>query len=815
MYSIETIAEVIGARVIRQVSNSTIAHLAYDSRSISFAASSIFFAIRTKRQDGHRFLGQAYQKGIRNFVVDQDIDETALPEANILRVHSSVKALQQLAVFHREQFTIPVIGITGSNGKTVVKEWLYQLLQEDHHIVRSPKSYNSQIGVAMSLWQMKEGHDLAIFEAGISQPGEMDALEEMIRPTLGVLTNIGSAHDEGFSSTEQKLEEKLKLFRRADVVIGEEKWISNTAFKKKFMWGQGSDCRLRVVGMERESDHTVLKGYYLDYPTQLTMPFTDDASIQNAITCWSVLLVLDYNEQDINARFRRLHQVDMRLEMKQGINGCVIINDSYSADLTSFHMALHFMNSQQGSQKKTAILSDFMETGKTGRELYGTIAESLAQHGVGRVIAIGKNISEMLPRFLPEEIRVDRFDSTREFIDQMKTSAFQQETILVKGARVFNFESVVQLLEKKLHQTVLEINLNALAANLKSYQHILQPRTRLMAMVKAFAYGSGGVEIASVLQYNQVDYLAVAYTDEAVELRRSGIHMPIMVMNMEPSSFAAITDHQLQPVIYSFKLLEEFDEHLRNQALTDFPVHIEVETGMNRLGFATTEMEKLGEWLVANETIRAESVFTHLAASDDEAQDEFTRMQAGAFLAAVDVLDKHLNYPFIRHIGNTAAITRFPEYHLDMVRVGIGLYGVETAGSSLDLEPVATLRSTISQVKRLKAGDTVSYNRSGVIKEDSVIATVRIGYADGYSRRLGNGVGKMWVRGKLVPVTGTVCMDMTMIDVTSVPGVEEGDEVIVFGAELSVQQLAEWAGTIPYEILTSVSQRVKRVYFQE
>jgi Alr-MurF fusion protein len=815
VYTIQKIAEVTGASFMQRGADTSVQHLSYDSRSLSFPATSLFFAIRTGRQDGHQFVNQAYQKGVRNFIVDKEIELTRLENANVLQVDNTVSAMQKLAAHHRSKFHIPVIGITGSNGKTVVKEWLYQLLHEDYRIIRSPKSYNSQIGAALSVWQMRDEHELAIFEAGISMPGEMDQLEHVIRPTMGVLTNIGAAHDEGFSSLTEKKNEKLKLFRRSDVLIGEDKWLLDVKFAKKFLWGKDESCRLKIVGMEREEERTVIKGYYLDYPTSLIIPFTDEASIQNAINCWSVMLVLDYSEQDINTRFQKLHAVDMRLEMKNGLNGCVIINDSYSADLTSFHMALHFMGSQHRAQSRTVILSDFMETGRSAEELYKSIGEALSENGINKVIGIGDAISNTLPQYLPGLIQAEFYSSTRDFTEKVKISGFQNETILVKGARKFNFESVVQLLERKLHQTVLEINLNALASNLKAYQKAIRPGTKIMAMVKAFAYGSGGSEIASVLQYNQIDYLAVAYTDEGVDLRRSGIHVPVMVMNMDPSSFNAIVDHNLQPVIYSFDMLDMFEEYIQGQGLSAYPVHLEIETGMNRLGFAVSEMNQLGERLEGSGFLSIESVFTHLSASDDPAQDEFTHMQAAVFGKAIFALQRFIPYPFLKHIANSAAIIRFPEHHMDMVRVGIGLYGIEPASNELHLQPVATLRSTISQIKNLKAGDTVSYNRSGVIKEDAVIATVRIGYADGYSRRFSNGAGKMWIKGHLVPVIGTVCMDMTMIDITGIDDIEVGDQVVVFGAQVPVQQLAEWSGTIPYEILTSVSQRVKRVYFQE
>ena len=545
------------------------------------------------------------------------------------------------------------------------------------------------------------------------------------------------------------------------------------------------------------------------------IPFIDDASVQNAITCCSVLLYLNYATDNIQTLFKKLHAVDMRLHFIHGINNCSIINDSYSADLTSLPIALDFLQQQAGKEKRTVILSDFVESRKKDVDLYAKIAQSLSSFGVQKVICIGEAISQYLPSQLKDDVEWETFVTTEAFLLNFKSSYFKDETILVKGARKFQFERIVQLFELKVHQTVLQINLNAIVHNLKQYQKMLQKNTKIMAMVKALAYGSGGAEIASVLQYNHVDYLGVAYADEGVDLRNEGIALPIMVINADASSFHAIVEHNLQPVIYSFSLFQEFEAFLNEQALSFYPVHIEVETGMNRLGFPVSEMDKLGKHLSQSSALKIESVFSHLAASEDPYQDAFTVQQASRLAQATAILEKYIDYKFLKHISNSAAITRHPRLQLDMVRLGIGLYGIENSSYNIDLQPVATLRSTIAQLKHLNVGETVSYNRRGVIKEAAVIATVRIGYADGYSRRFSNGKGKMWVKGYRVPVIGSVCMDMTMIDVTNVPGIREGDEVIIFGKELPVEEVARWIETIPYEIMTSVSQRVKRVYYQE
>lgn len=609
----------------------------------------------------------------------------------------------------------------------------------------------------------------------------------------------------------------MKLFLNANEVIGPYQSLDKISNKKIFTWGSAAEADLQLLTIERSSSHpqhTVVFARMHQEKLVINIPFSDEASIQNAISCVCVMFSLEYKIDVINQRLSKLHAIDMRLHFMHGINNCAIINDSYSADLTSFHIALAFLKQQNTGQQRKVILSDFVETGKSDEELYERIASDLKENKVAGVVAIGEKISSYLPRYLDEGISSQTFVDTDGFIKNFRSSSFQNETILIKGARKFEFERIAQLFEQKVHQTLLEINLNAIAHNLKQYQKLLHKGTRIMAMVKAFAYGSGGAEIASILQFNNVGYLGVAYVDEGVELRKAGISLPIMVMNADETSFHAIIDYNLEPVIYSFHLFEQFNQYIKDQGLPSYPVHIEVETGMNRLGFAVAETDSLGEMLVAS-SLKIVSVFSHLAASEDPLQDDFTKHQASLFEQAITKLKKHVSYPFLKHIANSAAIIRHPQLQMNMVRLGIGLYGVEVETHSLHLQPVATLRSTIAQIKHLKAGETVSYNRRGILKEDSVIATVRIGYADGYSRRFGNGMGKIWVKGKLFPVVGAVCMDMTMIDITGMPNIKEGDDVIIFGKELPVQKMASWIDTIPYEIMTSVSQRVKRVYFQE
>jgi alanine racemase len=833
-YFISHIAKTIAANAEISSDNS-IEYVFFDSRKIFYPATSLFIALKGPRRNGHSFLPELYKKGVRNFIVCEEINKGNFPGANILYVKDGLKALQQLAAFHRKQFDIPVIGITGSNGKTIVKEWLYQLLHENFNIVRSPKSYNSQIGVPLSVWEISRQHTLGIFEAGISQPNEMDMLNEIIRPTIGILTNIGEAHSEGFDSIDQKVKEKIKLFENAELVIYcSDDWVADKAIVLKhelafhktgkypfkvFSWGKINKSDLQILEINKTLNETEVIAAYKDAETSIKIPFTDDASIQNAITCWCVMLHFGIKDSVVMKRMKQLQPVNMRLELKKGINHCTIINDSYSADLNSLHIALDFLNQMSSVDKRTVILSDFFQTGMNDEELYERIATDLVQHKIDRVIGIGMNISKCLKidsTLTAHPIKCEFYSSTEEFISRFRFSDFKDETVLVKGARVFCFEQVIQLLELKVHQTELEINLNAVAHNLQQYQKLLWPNTKMMVMVKAFAYGSGGAEIANTLQYHKVDYLGVAYADEGMELRKAGITLPIMVMNAETETFEALINNQLEPVMFSFAMLKSLDNFLKREGIKNYPVHIEIETGMNRLGFAANEIENLSKELKNTSSFRIQSVFSHLAASEDPMQDEFTYRQFDLFKQVSSLIEKEIGYAFLRHIANSAAILRHSEMQLEMVRLGIGLYGVDSASSGqLDLEPVATLKSTIAQIRHLKAGETVGYNRKGIIEKDSVIATVSIGYADGFSRKLGNGGGKVWIKDQLAAVVGAVCMDMVMVDVTGIPGVKQGDEVIIFGKEIPIQDLANWAGTIPYEIMTSISERVKRVYYEE
>ncbi len=831
MYTISQIASVIKAKTFLENVDGHIEHIVLDSRKLLFPATSIFFALDGPRRKGSLFIPELYSKGVSCFVVDESYTAEEIlqfPKAFFLQVPDVLQALHLLTSFHRQQFNIPVVGITGSNGKTIVKEWLYQLLQNDFNIVRSPKSYNSQIGVPLSVWPINTEHTLGIFEAGISQPDEMQKLAKIIAPAIGVFTSIGEAHGDGFLNIRQKINEKLKLFVNTGVLVycADDPDMNEAvnSFKNNvraggdafelFSWSKKETATLQIISVETDNRQTAIAAQWKEQPVNFSIPFTDEASVENAITCCCVLLHLGINSNSIAERMLQLRPVEMRLELKQGINNCSIINDSYSADINSLTIALDFLQQQQQHAKRTLILSDILQSGKSSGELYADVAAILEQKNINRFIGIGPEISKQKNAFKNIDETVF-FSSSAEFKQQFHSQHFHNETILLKGARYFEFEQISHLLEEKIHQTVLEINLNAITHNLNTYQQQLNPGVKLMAMVKAFSYGSGSFEIANLLQFHKVDYLAVAYADEGVELRKAGISLPIMVMNAEEITYDVLVQYNLEPELFSFEILNSFENYLKQGGINNYPVHIKLDTGMRRLGFEQKDMEELCSKLKSIAAFKIQSVFSHLAASDLAMHDDFTAMQAAAFLQGCTQIQSVTGYAFLRHIANTSAIHRHKDLQLDMVRLGIGLYGVDAnAAVQQQLKNVTTLKTTISQIKKIKKGESVGYGRKGIAARNSVIATVRIGYADGYPRLLSNGAGKMMVNGKPVPVIGNVCMDMTMLDITGID-VNEGDEVIVFGEQLPVSELAILAQSIPYEILTGISQRVKRVYFEE
>ncbi|NNM95758.1 MAG: bifunctional UDP-N-acetylmuramoyl-tripeptide:D-alanyl-D-alanine ligase/alanine racemase [Bacteroidia bacterium] len=801
--------------------------LLIDSRSLIDPAGAMFVALSSAKNDGHKFINDLYRKGVRIFMVNAAYKpKQEQTDACYLGVPDTLSALQQLVAWHRSRFNIPVVAITGSNGKTIVKEWLYQLLSPDKNIVRSPGSYNSQVGVPLSVWAMDHSHELAIFEAGISQAGEMAKLEPIIKPTIGIITNIGEAHGINFTGLSQKAKEKLKLFAHARTLIycKDHKEIDDALTGAKpaisginlYTWSRVKDADIRITETTPYGNGASIRAFLRETKQEIsfTIPFKDDASIENSIHCFAYMVHSGYSTATIEERMGALLPVAMRLEMIKGINHCTIINDVYNSDLNSLSVALEFLDRQKQHTRKTVILSDIAQSSGTEKELYSKVAEIIKAKKPDRLIAIGNTISHYAGLFDTPEKHF--FAATAEFLAKAGSFGFRDETILVKGARSFEFENISRLLQNKTHETELLIDLNALIHNLNYFKSITRPGTKVMAMVKAFSYGSGSFEIANTLQYHGADYLAVAYADEGVELRTAGITLPIMVMNPEQGGAYSLLQNNLEPEIYNFRTLGFITEAIKRHApARALPVHIKLDTGMHRLGFAEADMERLISVLNENPHVKVKSVFSHLAASDSDKHRQFTLGQIERYTAMSDKIIRSLGYPVIRHILNSAGIVRFPEAHFDMVRLGIGLYGIGVnEQEQLKLENVSTLKTTISQINRLKKGETVGYNRRETLQRDSVIATVAIGYADGYGRELGNGKGSMLVHGIAAPVVGDVCMDMCMIDITGIDAAE-GDEAIIFNTTASLRQMAAGMNTIPYEALTCLSPRVKRIYIQQ
>lgn len=802
-----------------------------DSRKLTDPVSTIFFAIQTKRNSGAKYVDDLYKKGVRNFVlpaaVEHDVqyDFNRLADANLFYVKDTVRALQILVANHRSRFDMPVVGITGSNGKTIVKDWIVQLLGTDRQIVSSPKSYNSQIGVPLSVWQMAEEHNIGVFEAGISEVGEMSNIQEVIKPTIGIFTNIGQAHDENFINREQKIAEKLQLFTHCQTLIYctdyddiHSMLSSIDVFRDKecFTWSsKNKEAKVLLNEIKSGSKSTLMKIEYCNNEQWVEIPFSDKASVENAMHCISLMLFMGYTLEQISARTRNLTPVAMRLELNEGINDCLLINDGYSLDLNSLVIALDFVQQEQQHSKKTLIMSDIIQTGIVEAELYKGVAKLVEQKNITKFIGIGEALCRNKDKFSMESVF---FSTTSDFLKHYMFSNFQSETILLKGARIFEFETIAKVLQRKSHQTIMEVNLEALVRNLNYYRSRLSPNTKIMAMVKAFSYGAGNVEIANTLQFHNVDYLTVAYADEGVELRKSGITLPIMVMNPEEESFDDIIKYNLEPDIYSFRILDDFVQAASLYCSEDekISIHIELDTGMHRLGFMEADMPELIGRLKEAKAIKVKSFFSHLACSEDPEMDYFTRSQIQKFREWSTLLKDRLGRKDVLcHILNSSGIVRFPEAEMDMVRLGIGLYGIAPDPEiQKQLTLISKLKTKISQIKSIPQGDSVGYNCKWVAKRDSRIAIIPIGYADGLDRKLGDEVGKVLVNGKVAPIIGRICMDMSFVDVTDIE-CKETDEVVIFGNSDSLHQLADSIGTISYEVLTSVSQRVKRVYFWE
>lgn len=819
-YSIDELSAAIGAKRFG-THHGHISNVAIDSRSVTSGVGLAFFALVGDRFNGHRFIGELYaNSGVRVFIVsDKSVISEKLTEATFLLVPNTLKALQQLAAFHRNKFSYPVVGITGSNGKTIVKEWLAQLLSYDRRVVRSPKSFNSQVGVPLSVLQMDNHFDMGIFEAGISLPNEMEQLQPMVKPQIGIFTNLGAAHQENFGSLQEKCAEKMKLFLQVETLIycSDHEIIDAQALQLKsscnvdlFTWGKSDKSNILILGKEIKGLSTNLNLRINGNSLSLSIPFSDSASVENAMHVISFMVFVGISLEAIASRLQQIQPVAMRLELKEGRNGCTIINDSYNSDLGSLTVALDFMGQMAQHNRRILILSDILQSGRKPEELYAEVANLVKSKGISQIIGVGEEISRHSHLF-----NIDKkfFPTTQALLGSFPFNEFYGSSVLIKGSRPFEFERVSALLEQKTHRTYLEINLNALVHNLNYFKGLLKPNVRVMAMVKAFSYGSGSFEIANLLQFHRIDYLGVAFADEGVSLREAGISVPIVVLNPAFGSYETMIAHNLEPEIFSFDSLSSFAAEAQKLGVNFYPIHIKIDTGMHRLGFNAEDISTLINRLNDIPQLRISSILSHMVAADELGQDDFSLKQIEQFEKMSTQLSEGLGYKPIRHILNSAGIERFPQAQFDMVRLGIGLYGISAVHGE-KIQTVSSLVTFIAQLRNVPKGDTVGYNRKGKVERNSVIATIPIGYADGLNRRLSNGIGRVLVNGMLVPIIGNVCMDSCMIDVTDVAA-KEGDEVVIFGQKPTITDLANWLGTIPYEILTSISRRVKRVYFQE
>ncbi len=810
-YTIDEIAQVIGAER-KGTTEAKINWLLIDSRSLCFPEETLFFALKTEKNDGHKYIEELYRRGVRNFVVES-LPIQGTKDCNFLMVKSPLKALQDLAAYHRSQLDIPVIGITGSNGKTTVKEWLYQLLSPDFNVCRSPRSYNSQVGVPLSVWLINPHNDLAIIEAGISQSGEMAKLERIVKPTIGVMTNLGAAHQENFMSYGIKCAEKMQLFKDCKTLVLNSKDATILQCAETLP-ERVKRVSLQVRQVEKDNDHATIWFEHEGQIGQYTIPFIDDASIENSITCFSTALTVFTGDiRVLCERMSRLEQVAMRLEVKDGKNGCTLINDSYNSDVQSLDIALDFMSRRPETKKqhRTLILSDILQSGETPRSLYSRVAQMAASRGIEKVIGVGEELTACEGYFPMEHYM---FRTTDALIHSEVFERLRNEFILIKGARQFRFDKVSDLLTLKVHQTILEVNLNALVNNVRYYRHFMKPETKMVCMVKASGYGVGSLETSKTLQDNGVDYLAVAVADEGADLREAGITANIMIMNPETTSFKMLFDYSLEPEVFSFDLLEQLIYAAEKEGITNFPIHIKLDTGMHRLGFnPEKDMPRLIERLSRQTALVPCSVFSHFVGSDGDEFDAFSHRQFDLFDRASRQLQAAYSHKIIRHICNSAGIEHFPEYHLDMVRLGLGLYGINARNNHI-LNNVATLKTTILQIRDVPKGDSIGYSRRTVLDRDSRIAAIPIGYADGLNRHLGNRGCYCLVNGQKADYVGNICMDVCMLDVTGID-CKEGDQVEIFGDNLPVTVLSDALGTIPYEVLTGISNRVQRIYIQE
>ena len=822
MYTIEKITTLIGARRVGE-SEAQIGWLLTDSRSLCFPEATLFFALSSARNDGHRYVGDLYRRGVRNFVVShlpQSIND--YPDANFLVVMSPLEALQRLAERHRDEFDIPIVGLTGSNGKTMVKEWLYQLLSPSMVVTRSPRSYNSQIGVPLSVWLLDTQSEVALFEAGISQPGEMAALRDIIQPTIGVFTSLGDAHQENFRSLEEKCMEKLQLMlHAATVVYDTDDQVVGRCLRKSGYAGEKlgwslTDPRAAFFVERQESDANGVTVTYRfrDAAGSYHLPFIDEASVKCSYACAVVALHLGIDAEQLDERMRLLEPVAMRLEVKEGQRGCTLINDSYNSDVNALDIALDFMARRPDSKgrRHTLILSDICQSGDNPEALYHKVSELAVKRGVDQLIGVGQTISSQAAAIEVKEKYF--FNDVTQLIGSKVFASLHDEVILIKGARPFGFDQLTELLEQKVHETILEVNLGAVVENLNYYRSFLKPTTKMVCMVKADAYGAGAVEVAKTLQDHRVDYLAVAVADEGVTLRKAGITSNIIIMNPEMTAFKTMFDYDLEPEVYNFRLLEALVKAAEKQGITGWPIHVKLDTGMHRLGFdPEKDIDSLVHRLKHQTALIPRSVFSHFVGADSDDFDEFSAKQFECFERGSKALQAAFDHKILRHIDNSAGILHFPERQLDMCRLGIGLYGIDSRDNHI-LHTVSTLKTTILQLREVKKEDTVGYSRKGTLQRDSRIAAIPIGYADGLNRHLGNGHCYCLVNGKKAPYVGNICMDVAMIDVTDIP-CQEGDMVEIFGEQLPVTVLSDALDTIPYEVLTGLSSRVKKIYYQD
>ena len=815
-YTLADVASALNAELVGN-NKSQVNNLSIDSRVLGKNNKTLFFALKTTKNDGHRYIQELIDRGVVNFVVEK-IPDLKDNKANFVVVDNSLIALQKLAKWKRNLSSLKTIGITGSNGKTVVKEWLYQLLKKDFSIVRSPKSFNSQVGVPLSVWNIKSDNNLGIFEIGISKLNEMDVLEEIVHPEIGIFTNIGNAHSENFENLEEKIIEKIKLFKNSEKLIYKNEGKLGELIREsellkhveKLSWSLKSKSDLQILGVLKGKTTSTITGLYKLEVSTIEIPFIDNASVENAVTSWLLMLDLGYSNKDISERMLLLSPIEMRLEQLEGNNNCTVINDGYSFDLNSLKIALNFLDTQIQHSKRVVIISNIEQSGVVPKRLYKEVADLTKEYKIDKIILVGNEISEHKKMFYSDKIYC--FENTESLLKSINSIELKDEVILVKGARSFRFERVVKLLAKKTHDTVLEVNLSAIVRNLNFFKSQLKPTTKMMVMVKAFSYGGGSYEIANVLQYHNADYLAVAYADEGKALRDAGISTPILVLNPEVSSYQTLINYNLEPEIYSLRVLTEFQKVLEGK---QFSIHIKIDSGMHRLGFQNDNISDLLENLSQNNNINVKSIFSHLSSADDLEESNFTKQQANYLQEAYNLITEKLEYKPILHLLNSVGIINYPQYQYDMVRVGLGLHGITNNKEAQQfLEPVTSLKTVISQIRSISEGESVGYNRRYISSKKMKIATLPVGYADGIDRRWGNEIGEVIINNSRAKIIGIIAMDMLMVDVTEIE-CNEGDEVEVFGENISVVEMSEKISTIPYEILTKISPRVKRIYFQE